>query len=181
MFDEPLPKESDVRKLALKQTLFELSFEAKHLTRFASTTEKDQAAVIVDLKFDLDEQRRYRLRGTVDCDTAVICQRCMESMPLQIHCDVDIVIVYDDVEAKQLSRDVEPLVVADGELVDLEEVVEDELLLNMPFTVFHENEKCHSQHHEFLDPAVPAEKLKAAELDAKKDNPFSMLSQLKDD
>lgn len=181
MFDEPLPKESDVRKLALKQSQFESSFEAKHLRRFASATENDQAAVKVSLNFDLDEQRRYHLVGTVDCDTAVICQRCMESMPLQIHCDVDVVIVYDDADAKQLARNVEPLVVADGELIDLNEVVEDELLLNMPFTIFHENETCHSQQHIFLDPNAPAEELVVDESDIKKDNPFSMLSQLKDD
>lgn len=181
MFDEPLPKESDVRKLALKQSQFEIKFEAKHLTRFASATENDQAAVKVSLSFNLDEQKRYQLFGAVDCDTTVICQRCMGLMPLQIHCDVDVVIVYDDADAKQVPRNIEPLVVADGETIDLNEVVEDELLLNMPFTISHENEDCHSQQHIFLDPNAPAEELVVDESDVKKDNPFSMLSQLKSD
>jgi uncharacterized protein len=176
-----LPKESDVRKLVLKQAEFESSFSAKHLVRFASATENDQAQIVLSLRFFLDEQKRYHLLGEVNCETSVICQRCLGSMPLSLHCKVDTIIVNDDEQAKQLPRNIEPLVVADGELIDLNEVVEDELLLNMPYAMVHENDSCYSQQHIFLDPNAPVEKSSAVESDVKKDNPFSLLSQLKDE
>jgi uncharacterized protein len=181
MFDEPLPKESDVRKLVIKQAEFESSFSAKHLTRFASATENDQACIHISLRFFLDEQKRYRLSGKVNCETSVICQRCLGPMPLSLDCQLDTIIVNDDEQAKQLPRTIEPLVVADGELIDLNEVVEDELLLNMPYAMLHEDETCYRQQHVFLDPDAPAEEPAAQESDVKKDNPFSLLSQLKDD
>ncbi len=178
MFEEPLPKEAEVRKLAVKQAHFKLDFPAKCLARFASVTESDEAQISVDLSFDLDEQRRYQLTGSVSCSTLVICQRCMDTMPLELDCDVNIVVVYDDTDAKQLPKTVEPLVVPDGDLVDLNEVVEDELLLNMPFTSFHEDENCYSKRHEFLDPNA-GDLEEAEESDSDKDNPFSVLTQLK--
>jgi uncharacterized protein len=176
-----LPKESDVRKLVLKQAEFQSSFSAKHLVRFASATENDQACINVSLQFFLDEQKRYRLSGKVNCDTLVICQRCLGPMPLTLSCEVDTIIVNDDEQAKQLPRSIEPLVVADGELIDLNEIVEDELLLNMPYAMLHEDETCYSQQHVFLDPHAPVEETAVLESGVKKDNPFSLLSQLKDD
>ena len=178
MLDEPLPIEADIRKLAVKQAHFKSRFAAQHLSRFAAATENDEAAVQVDFQLGLDEQRRYQLVGKVSCETSVICQRCLDTMPLQLDCDVNIIVVYDDIQAKQLPKAIEPLVVSDGELVDLNEIVEDELLLNMPFTSFHDNENCYAKSQQFLDPNASEPEPEQAD---EKDNPFSVLQALKKD
>jgi len=185
-FDEPLPAEAEIRKLAVKGAEFKAGFAAQHLPRFAAATENATAKVNAAFTVGLDDQRRYAINGTVSCETQVVCQRCMGLMPLSVHCELDMIVVYDDVQAKQLPRSIEPLVVADGELVNLNELVEDELLLNMPFTSFHNDENCHAQRHEFLDPNAPAveqtsQNLAEDDQVGKTDNPFSVLSQLKGD
>ena len=121
MLNDPLPTEADIRKLAVKQAKFSNCFAVSHLSRFAAATEQDDAKVSVEFEFGLDEQRRYQLLGKVSCSTLVICQRCLETMPLVLECNVNIVVVYDDIQAKQLPKAIEPLVVADGEVIDLNE------------------------------------------------------------
>ena len=178
MLNEPLPTEADIRKLAVKQAKFSNCFAVSHLSRFAAATEQDDAKVSVEFEFGLDEQRRYQLLGKVSCSTLVICQRCLEAMPLVLECNVNIVVVYDDIQAKQLPKAIEPLVVADGEVIDLNEIVEDELLLNMPFTNFHQNEHCYARSQQFNDPNQPDDSNADA---GQSNNPFSVLQTLKDD
>ena len=67
----------------------------------------------------------------------------------------------------------DPLIVGEDELMDLNEVVEDELLLNMPFVAYHDPDKCSGkQQYEFSaeEETAPVEE---------KENPFSVLEQLK--
>lgn len=171
MNDEPLPKQADLRKLAAKQAHFDVHIHVSQLPRFSGVVVDKQGEITADLHFGIDEQKIRYIKGTVSCNTQVVCQRCLKPVDIQVHSDVELGIVWDEVQAKQLPKAMDPIIVADGELVDLNEVIVEELLLSMPFVSYHDYD-CGIQQ----DSAVFSD---FEEVIEEKENPFSVLEQLK--
>ncbi len=82
-------------------------------------------------------------------------------------------IVWSDDQARQLPRDLDPLIV-DTQEVALREIVEEELMLALPPFSYHKAEECGEILAEYRGPTA-AEEVPAAE----KPNPFDVLAQLK--
>lgn len=173
MQNDPLPQEADLRKLAQRGAVFKANVSAASLPRFEAVVVDGKGSVAVDLELGIDEQRIRFLQGTITCETSVICQRCMEPMPLSIHADVHLGIVWDEIEAQQLPKAIDPLVLTEDELVNLNELVEEELLLNMPFVSYHEVDEC-SAAQSFTTGTAEQEPVVAEKV-----SPFSVLESLK--
>lgn len=172
MFDEPLPKQADLRKLTSRQASFKSQIAVKELSRLAGAVHEGQGLIDVDLHCGVDEQRIRYLQGTVHCTAPVICQRCLAPVEIQFGSEMALGIVWTDDQAKLLPESLDPLVLAEDELVDLNEIVEEELLLSLPFVSFHEVGECEGlQHYESVDKAYIAP--------VEKENPFKVLEQLK--
>lgn len=175
MFDEPLPKEADLRKLALREASWQVTLDASLLPRFSGAIHEGAGLIKANLHLGVDEQRVRYLKGTIDCDTQLICQRCMQPMTVTIHSDVSLGVMWDETEARQLSKSMDPLIVGEDEWVDLNEVVEDELLLNMPFVSYHDDENCSEKSYSFADEETDL----LLSSQSEKENPFSVLANLK--
>lgn len=175
MFNEPLPKEADLRKLAIREASFQVTLDASLLPRFSGVIHEGAGLIRADLHLGVDEQRVRYVKGTIDCEAQLICQRCMQPMSVSIHSDVALGVMWDETEAKQLSKSMDPLIVGEDEWVDLNEVVEDELLLNMPFVSYHDDESCSEKSYSFADEET--ENLLSSQ--SEKENPFSVLAGLK--
>lgn len=177
MINEPLPKAADLRKLAQRGGSFDATFAVKQLPRIAGAVFDQVGTIHAQLHLGIDEQRIRYLRGRIDCDTELLCQRCMQAMPTKIHADVNLGIVWDEIGAKQLEKSIDPLIVAEDELIDLNEIVEDELLLNMPFVSYHAPEECPGEQSYSFGSKETEAALEKAE--SEKENPFKVLEQLK--
>lgn len=175
MINEPLPKAADLRKLVKREASFDAEFAVKQLPRVAGAVFEQVGTVHAQLHLGIDEYRVKYLRGTIDCKTQLLCQRCMQAMPATIHADANLGIVWDEIAAKQLENSVDPLIVAEDELMDLNEIVEDELLINMPFVSYHDPEDCPGEQSY----SFGSKETEAALEEAEKENPFSVLEQLK--
>lgn len=172
MFDEPLPRQADLRKLADRQAHFKVHLSVEQLPRFAGAVVEGAGVVDADLQLGMDEQYNRVLQGKVSCETQVVCQRCMEPMAITVSSQVWLGIVRDDIEARNLPKVMDPLVVAEDEQVDLNEILVDELLLAMPFVSYHDPAECsgRQRYEAGTDELSPA---------TGKENPFSVLEQLK--
>ncbi len=73
-------------------------------------------------------------------------------------------------DAEFLSQAYDPLV-TNGQPVVLKQMIEDELVLNLPFVVMHERNECSATAYVKLDDQVNAE--------PEKENPFQILQSLK--
>lgn len=173
MQNDPLPQEADLRKLAQRGAIFKANISVASLPRLEAVVVDGTGRVAVDLELGIDEQRVRFLKGTVACETSVICQRCVGPMPLSIDAEVHLGIVWDEIEAQQLPKDIDPLVLAEDESVDLNELVEEELLLNMPFVSYHEVDEC-SAAQSFTTASADQEPVVAEKV-----SPFSVLESLK--
>ncbi|SFR49146.1 uncharacterized protein SAMN05216203_0848 [Marinobacter daqiaonensis] len=132
---------------------------------------------LVRLEFSADSQRRRIVRGELETDVELECQRCMSGMTAHVSSAFELGLVTSDDKARQLPSELEPFVV-EGEALDLWTMVEDELLLALPAYPLHEREDCPATADlEALeaDPAASPE----PDPEDKRENPFKVLEGLK--
>jgi uncharacterized protein len=119
----------------------------------------------VSLEFRLDERRIRVLKGTVDGEIRLVCQRCLQALTFPLQLEFRLGIVTQEAEIDLLPEGYEPLLVS-GEPLNTVEVVEDEVLLVIPTVPMHAGE-------------VPCELGYRNQPLPEKDNPFSILEKLK--
>jgi uncharacterized protein len=171
MLNDPLPKQVDVRKLINKSAEITAQEPVAQLQRLASVLADDGGSVTVNLAFYIDEGRFRKIDGDINTEVSVICQRCLEPMKVSLEANVNLAVVWTEDEAKQLPRDLDPLIVGE-EPINLADIVEEELILSLPIVSYHSEDQCKG-HSSFVsgDEEVVA--------DEPKENPFSVLEQLK--
>lgn len=132
----------------------------------------------VRLVFSKDSQRRRIVRGQLEANVELGCQRCMTGMLSPLNSAFELGLVSSDERARQLPTELEPFV-TDGETADLWALVEDELLLALPAYPLHEREDCPATSElEALEPGSGDEG-SASDSGEQRDNPFSVLEGLK--
>lgn len=139
------------------------------MKRLSENLSSNKDTVTVDLQFGVDEQRTTYLKGHIEAKLSLQCQRCMEPFKYEIMSDFLLGIVSTLEKANALPEHYEPALAKEGQLA-LRELVEDELILNLPIIPRHEPQDC---------------KVKLPVLDVGfeqggKENPFHVLKSLKD-
>lgn len=150
------------------------------LTRFreAVLAIPEGGACRVRLDFSADSQRRRIVRGELEADVELECQRCMTGMGTTLRSSFELGVVSSDEKARQLPAELEPFV-TDGETLDLWTMVEDELLLALPAYPLHERDDCPATSElEALEPGSDTDE-PAPDSGEKRDNPFKVLKGLK--
>jgi uncharacterized protein len=173
MLTEPLPSQADVRKLVRKSAEISADFSASQLPRFSDLLANNDGSITAILRFYFDEQKIPRIDGEVTARSFVTCQRCLEAMPITLDSHFELGVVRDEERAKQLPGYLDPFIVGD-ELVNLADIVEEELMLSLPFVNYHAPEDC-SRDQGF----TTGEFEQSVEEPA--DNPFQVLERLKSD
>lgn len=130
----------DPYKAAKTRQVLELKIAPSVMSRLLEVTESLEE-VEAELEFFWDEQKRLRVTGQISAQMEIICQRCMEPMPLSIEVPVDAAVVWDEQQATQLSSELEPWI-GKNERINAHELLEDELLLALPIMPAHEQKDC---------------------------------------
>ena len=129
-----------------------------------------EGEVRAELSFGLDQQSRKTVSGHLEAVLPLVCQRCLERIDISVATELSLALVWNDDQAAQLPRTLDP-VVMDGEDLDLLEIVEEELLLALPLVAIHDEGVC--QPPELLVEQVVDEPVET------KVNPFQVLAALK--
>lgn len=127
-----------------------------------------QGDVMVNLTFGIDEQGINYLKGHLETTVSLQCQRCLEPLDCEIMSDFTLGIVNTLDEANALSAVYEPAIAKEGSL-GLRELIEDEVLLNLPIIPRHDPDECKVH--------LPVADAGWEEHDTK--NPFHVLASLK--
>ena len=160
-----LPAAIEPFKWADRATHVVVDVPLAQFTRLATDLVDTNGSVHIDCRFERNAQRRAYLRGEVTTVINLTCQRCLETMQLPIQTTIDLALVHDEDEAEKLPEDADYLVLPEQGVV-LAEIIEDELLLNVPYTPMHED--CDALSYKQDDVAAPV-----------KENPFQVLAALK--
>ncbi len=165
----PLPKKVDPRKLADREAEITGIAEVSAMPRLCSLLVDSHGEIHVSLKFAVDEQRLRVVTGSAHGSVMQTCQRCLEPVAVDVEAKVNLAMVLNEEQAKNLPRYYDPLIV-EAEDVELLSLIEDELILSLPLVAYHED--CSIQTS-FGDAD------EAARTQENKPNPFSVLAELK--
>lgn len=125
-----------------------------------------EGVVKVRCRFERDAQHVAWLRGELEAELTLTCQRCLEPLVLPVAVSVDLALVQDEEYAERLSDDADYLVVPEQGLV-LAEILEDELLLAVPYIPMHD--ACEPGYRSPDHPVT----------ETRRENPFQVLAALK--
>lgn len=132
-----LPRQIDPIRLADEGRSLAGEIPGREFIRMHDQGLADNEPVLVDLRFERLPGGGRRLRGTIRTRIETRCQRCLESMVLEIEAHPDIALLTGNAA---IPDEVDALIVSGP--VRLVEIAEDELLLAMPMVPMHEPELC---------------------------------------
>lgn len=123
--------------------------------------ERLEAAIVcpsevrVNLRFARARDESLRVRGRATAEVLLSCQMCLEPVRLAINAEVDVLLHADPavLETQPLAQDTHCY--TEGE-VDIADLIEDQLLLELPMVPRHAGEDC-SAALEYTAPAEPEE------------------------
>ena len=165
-----LPRSVDARKLVHREQQLNGTVPQAELKRLGQAVESIDGDVRAELTFARDLERHLTVNGKINCNVQLLCQRCLQPMPQEVEAEIHWGIVWSEEQGKSLPKDLDP-VIQDGDELNLYEVLEDEILLNLPMVAYHE-EQC-----------VARDRFRAGEeteeADEQRENPFKVLEQLK--
>lgn len=96
-----------------------------------------EGEVSVDLSAGRDAQKLPYIKGTLKANLHLACQRCLNCLEYPVEVVVNLSPVFNEKTAELLPEPYEPLVLTEDKIL-LSELVEDELLLNLPMIPKHE-------------------------------------------
>ncbi len=176
MSSTPLPKQVDIRKLIAADAEISAREPLQKFARLATMLAKTDGAEANDVELKLhlyvDEAGNKRIDGNVHADVMVLCQRCLQPMPLPIDSTFSVGVVWSDEESNRLPKYLEPYIVDEGPQ-DIRDLIEDELILCVPYAAYHDDENCAGEYRQEV-----AEEIVETERE-EKPNPFQVLEQLK--
>ena len=170
MTEARLPRRVDATKLVENNQQLNANIDTKLLTRIVDATECADVPVEVQLEFRRDEENNRTVIGNCRTHVIMVCQRCLGTVGFDISSQFNIGLVFSDEQAKHLPKRLEPVEMDENGQLDLWEVVEDEILLNLPEFPMHPEGECRM---------YKSESDNEPEADVKKENPFDVLAKLK--
>ena len=147
---------------------------AKELPRIAEATAKmDDSIINVSLSFSVSSLQFPKVQGTIDGSIVQTCQRCLNNAEVKLEQQFELLLI--NPHSQELaSKEGYELYEYEGQFISTLELIEDEVLLAMPIVVKHADiNDCDPKVREWLQQSKPAN------VEAKRDNPFASLKNLK--
>lgn len=168
MSEKNIPEHVDPYRLAEQNLHIDGTLKLIDMHRLAAGLAESSEPVKVSLEFGVDEQKITYMRGHLETTLSLQCQRCMEPYSYEIISDFALGVVTTLEEADALPERYEPAMAKDGQLA-LRELIEEEIILNLPIIPKHEPEHC----------KVTMPTAESGEAQGKGKNPFHVLESLK--
>lgn len=163
-----LPDKFDPWKLAQLQSQLTGELDLHAMQRLSSLLNTASGRVKVRIKAGIDEGDVRFLRGDLDTVVELICQRCLTPMALALKVAFRLGLVHTEAEALNLPNDYDPVYVP-NEGLTTSELIEDELILALPFAPCHADQS-QCEANGYTAPDKPST--------TSKPNPFALLSTL---
>lgn len=170
MADANIPSRVDALKLVGLNQHFEGYIESQNLPRLMAAVVGAEPKVWVKATFARDAENYRTIVGECRLKVTMVCQRCLGEVDIALNGQFEAGLVFDDEQAKQLPRRLEPVEVSADEPLMFWDVIEDELLLSLPDFPSHDFGSCETVKHNL--------KQEVEEV-VERENPFDVLAQLK--
>lgn len=169
MAEAKLPKCVDAVKLVDNNQQFTCSIDTKNLSRLNEAVKSCDASVSCNLHFSRDQEGKRILSGRCATRVQMICQRCLGLVSISIDSQFNLGLVFNDEQARQLPRRLDPVEMTAEGKIELWDVIEDEVLLALPEFPAHAEGECQIKQPE---PDI-------TDASIERNSPFDVLAQLK--
>lgn len=158
----------DPWQLATHGTTLQGRLALSNMTRLRSAVLAHAEWVTLDWHFSMINGQPV-IRGSLAADITVQCQRCLQDMPCQAAGETWLCAVHENYDDDKIPDGFEPAII-EHQHIALSQLVEDELILLLPFAPMHEVCPDNPYHLEMVE---------EIEETPQKPNPFAVLAQLK--
>lgn len=131
-----LSERIDPAKLAQKRAVLRGDLPFSACERLLEVALNPDGRVNLELAFGR-ENGLVRVHGWVETTVRMQCQRCLETVDLPVRCEVNLGVVASLDEADRLPEGCEPLMREDDKPLALSDLVEDEIILALPYIPRH--------------------------------------------
>lgn len=171
-----LPVRFNPSRLVSDTEVYSTSVPVSQFKRFVGGLAAEDGEVRVEMRFHR-ERKRVSVVGTFTADSVMLCQRCMKSFSLALSGDFDLTFVVDEAAAQSLADELDPVVLDDSGQIHVVDMLEDDLLLQLPVAPRHENistcfELGYIEKKEYVEGLTSGND---AVSDVSKKNPFDIL------
>ena len=137
-----LPQTIEPMLLARKGATIEGKYGVHDLHRLCEVLKDNTGRVTFRLEFGRDKDNKHCIiTGKIEALLKTVCQRCLGKMELRISSPVYLGVVSSLEEAADLPDGCEPLL-QDASPMSLPDFIEDELILALPISAMHDDDKC---------------------------------------
>ncbi|PSW16954.1 23S rRNA accumulation protein YceD [Photobacterium sanctipauli] len=137
-----LPLTVDPVRAAQKKLDYDGIIKAELLERLAASTQSVTRDANVTLSFDLDQRRLAFMRGRADVEVTLTCQRCQEGFQHEYSVEFCYSPLLKPEDADDFPEAYEPADVDENGEINLIQIVEDELILELPQVAMHDEADC---------------------------------------
>jgi uncharacterized protein len=159
----------DPWQLATQGSVLQGHLALTKMTRLQSALSAHAEWATLDWHFSMISGQPV-IRGTVAAEITVQCQRCLQDMVIQAVGETWLCAVHKHFNEEKIPEGFEAVII-EHQHVALSQLVEDELILLLPFAPMHEVCPENPYHIETVEEMV--------EEKVEKPNPFAVLAQLK--
>ncbi len=167
-----VPRFIDPFLLADKNASIEGKLSLSDFDRISDLLSDNSGQVTFSLRF-AKKGRLVKIEGDVVAELSLKCQRCLDPLIWPINANIKLGIVNSLEQIDRLPQGFEPLLLTSDEKIAPQDIIEDELLLNLPSVPKHDN-SCLVVNFSGCSGGLMVENTHSAPK-----NPFSILADLK--
>ncbi len=129
-------------RLAKTRERIEGEIQLNSLARLKGILLDDKGKLKYSLAFEFDAAGVCNIECEIETQLILECQRCFKAIEVDIRKNSLLGIVDEGDEIDSLAKEYEPVQLDEDGVISVEELVEEELLLSIPLTVFHPEDQC---------------------------------------
>ncbi len=138
---QELPSSVEFKTEATQQSVMRGCLGLNGLRKLRSDIQSDVVTAELELAFGIDEGGWSFVKGQLKTELELVCQSCLEGLSHVINSQFQLAVVAEPTQMDTLPDNYEPLELQDG-LIDMAQIIKEEILLNLPFAVKHEQAAC---------------------------------------
>ena len=132
-----LPKKINFFNFAKKEVKLDGDYKISELSRLTEIASNENDKVKVNLSFRLENGRIPCVEGIIKSILVLDCQRCLDSLPLDLKVSFDIAFAKNEYQADSLDDKFEIYLIGDDEELETKDLITDEILLSIPMAPSH--------------------------------------------
>ena len=133
-----LPKKINFFNFAKKEVKLDGDYKISELSRLTEIASNENDKVEVNLSFRLENGRIPCVEGIIKSILVLDCQRCLDSLPLDLKVSFDIAFARNEFQADSLDDKFEIYLIGDDEELETKDLITDEILLSIPMAPSHD-------------------------------------------